>query len=184
MSAYQGDEETAMNQRSVIITAQGFQDEEFVYPYYRLLEAGLTVDVATKDKTLVHGKYGVPARPTMSTMDLNADLFDVVLLPGGFEAPDRIRLLPEVLEFVRGMDARGKLIAAICHGPWVLISAGIVKGRQMTAYWSIEADVRNAGADYRHMESVVVDRNLITSPHYNNNGDFMKSVIAYLEKAK
>ncbi len=170
-----------MARKAVIITAQGFQDEEFVYPYYRLLEAGFVVDVATKGKAPVHGKFGVPARPTIDTVDLKADDYDLVLLPGGFEAPDRVRLLPEVLEFVREMDARKKLVAAICHGPWVLISAGITRGRRMTAYWSIEADVRNSGADYRHKEPVVVDGNLITSPHYNNNGDFMRAVIAWTD---
>ena len=76
-------------------------------------------------------------------------------------------------------DKQKKLIAAICHGPWILISAGIVKGRKMTAYWSIEADVLNAGADYQHKTPVVIDGNLITSPHYDNNGDFMKAVIEY-----
>ena len=166
--------------RSVIITAAGFQDEEVVYPYYRLKEAGYQVDVATKDGQVVHGKYGVPARATMTTTDLNADLFDLVILPGGFEAPDRVRLLPEVLEFIRQMDARKKLIAAICHGPWILISAGITRGRKMTAFWSIEADVRNSGADYQHKAPVVIDDNLITSPHYNKNGDFMKAVIDWM----
>lgn len=170
-----------MSKRAVIITAQGFQDEEFVYPYYRLLEAGFEVDVATKDKTQVFGKFGVPARPNISTDELKAENYDLVLLPGGFEAPDRVRLLPEVLEFVRQMDGQKKLVAAICHGPWILISSAIVRGRKMTAYWSIEADVRNAGADYQHKEPVVIDGNLITSPHYNNNGDFMKAVLIWFE---
>jgi protease I len=170
-----------MQKRAVIITAQGFQDEEFVYPYYRLIEAGFSVDVATKDKVTVFGKFGVPARPTVSTDELKTENYELVLLPGGFEAPDRVRLLPEVLEFIRQMDQQKKLIAAICHGPWILISAGITKDRKMTAYWSIEADIRNSGADYQHKVPVVVDGNLITSPHYNNNGDFMKAVVAYFE---
>ena len=173
-----------MQKRAVIITAQGFQDEEFVYPYYRLIEAGFKVDVATSGKAPAFGKFGVPARPNMGTEELNAGNYDLVLLPGGFEAPDRVRLLPEVLEFVRQMDQQKKLVAAICHGPWILISAGITRGRKMTAYWSIEADVRNSGADYRHKEPVVVDGNLITSPHYNNNGDFMKAVVAFFETGK
>ncbi|MBI4764778.1 MAG: type 1 glutamine amidotransferase [Deltaproteobacteria bacterium] len=173
-----------MRKRAVIITAKGFQDEEFIYPYYRLLEAGFSVDVATKDKAPVFGKFGVPARPTVSTDELRSDNYELVLLPGGFEAPDRVRLLPEVLDFVRQMDQQKKLIAAICHGPWILISAGVTKGRKMTAYWSIEADIRNSGADYQHKTPVVIDGNLITSPHYNNNGDFMKAVVAYFEKGR
>ncbi|MAF20340.1 MAG: peptidase C56 [Parcubacteria group bacterium] len=171
-----------MKKHAVIITGPGFQDEEYVYPYYRLLEADFSVEVATKDGAVVYGKYGVPARATMNTKDLNADNFDLVLLPGGFEAPDRVRLIPEVLEFVKDMNEQNKLVAAICHGPWILISAGITKGRKMTAYWSIEADVRNSGADYQHKIPVVIDGNLITSPHYNNNGDFMKAIIDYFDK--
>ena len=180
-----------MQKRAVIITAQGFQDEEFVYPYYRLLEADFSVDVATKDKMPVFGKSGVPARPTVSTDELKSDNYELVLLPGGFEAPDRVRLLPEVLDFIRQMDQQKKLIAAICHGPWVLISAGITRGRKMTAFWSIEADVRNSGADYQHKTPVVVDSNLITSPHYNNehrqrphNGRGLHIVVISLFKLK
>ena len=171
-----------MAKRTVIITGPGFQDEEVVYPYYRLLEEGYKVDIATKDGAVVNGKYGVPARATMPTTDLKVDNFDAVILPGGFEAPDRVRLLTEVQEFVREMDEQKKLVAAICHGPWIMISAGICKGRKMTAFWSIEADLRNAGADYQHKAPLVIDGNFITSPHYNNNGDFMKAVVEYLNK--
>ena len=170
-----------MTKRAVIITGPGFQDEEVVYPYYRLLEAGFQTDIATKDGEVVYGKYGVPARATMPTTELDVNNFDLVVLPGGFEAPDRVRLLTEVLEFVRKMDEQKKLVAAICHGPWILISAGVTKGRKMTAFWSIEADLRNSGADYQHKAPVVIDGNFITSPHYNNNGDFMKAVIEYFD---
>jgi len=166
--------------KTVIITAPGFQDEEYVYPYYRLLEEGYHVDVATKDGETVIGKYGVPARATIATTALSVDDYDAVILPGGFEAPDRVRLLPEVLEFVKEMDQKKKLVAAICHGPWIMISAGITKNRKMTAYWSIEADMVNSGADYQHKAPLVIDDNIITSPHYNNNGDFMKAVVNYL----
>lgn len=167
---------------AVIITAQGFQDEEVIYPYYRLLEAGFKTDIATKDGQTVIGKYGVPARATIATTALKAENYDMVLVPGGFEAPDRVRILPEVLTFLQEMDKAKKLIAAICHGPWVLISAGITKGRKMTAYWSIEADMRNSGADYQHKEPLVIDGNFITSPHYNDNPVFMKAVVEYFEK--
>lgn len=170
-----------MKKRAVIITGPGFQDEEYIYPYYRLLEAGFATEVATKDGQVVNGKFGTPARATMATTALRAENFEMVLVPGGFEAPDRVRLLPEVLEFLREMDKQKKLIAAICHGPWVLISAGITKGRKMTAYWSIEADMRNSGAIYMHKEPLVIDGNFITSPHYNNNPEFMRAVVEYFE---
>ena len=166
--------------RAVIITGPGFQDEEVIYPYYRLQEAEMTVDVATKDGQVVYGKYGVPARATMKTADLKASDFDLVILPGGFEAPDRVRLDQSVLEFIRGMDSAKKVIAAICHGPWILISARIVKGRRMTSFESIAEDVRNAGAEYV-VAPVVEDGNIISSPHYRDNGIFMKTVLRRFE---
>ena len=165
--------------KTVIITAQNFQDEEFTYPYYRLLEEGYSVDVATPDKLVVYGKYGVPARPTIDTKDLKAADYDLVVLPGGFEAPDRLRIRKEVLSFVKGMYENNKVVAAICHGPWICISAGILKGKRATGYISIADDIKNAGATYVD-EDVVVDGNLITSPHYRNDGDFMKATIRLL----
>jgi len=162
--------------KAAILVAQNFQDEEFVYPYYRLLEEGYGVDVATPDGETTAGKYGVPARATASIADLNADDFDLVILPGGFESPDRLRPLAEVKAFVAAMDQRKKLVAAICHGPWIAISAGIVGGRKATGYLSIEDDLRNAGADYQDAD-LVIDDNLITAPHYRNNGEFMRAVI-------
>lgn len=147
-----------------------------MYPYYRLLEAGLVVEVATKDGALVHGKYGVPARATMATAELEAASFDLALLPGGFEAPDRVRLDQHVLEFIREMNAAGKLLAAICHGPWILISARVVRGRRLTGYQSIAEDLRNAGAEYLDAP-LVEDGNLITSPHYRDNPAFMRAVV-------
>lgn len=166
--------------RVVIIVAQNFQDEEFVYPYYRVLEEGFHLDVATPGGQNMIGKYGVPARATMSTDNLKASDFDCVILPGGFESPDRLRIRPEVLRFVREMDEAGKLVAAICHGPWILISAGMVKGRKVTGYMSIADDLKNAGAVYLEQD-LVLDGNLISAPHYKNNGEFMKAVVAALQ---
>lgn len=168
-------------QRAVIITGPGFQDEEFIYPFYRLQEAGLMVEVATKDKVTVYGKYGVPARATMDTKDLKEDDFDLVLLPGGHEAPDRVRQDKNVLNFVKKMDEKKKIIAAICHGPWILISANVIRGRRATAYVSIADDMKNAGAIYVDAP-LVEDGNIITSPHYRDNGVFMHAVIEKLKK--
>lgn len=163
--------------RAVIITGPGFQDEEFVYPYYRLLEAGFHVDVATKDRAVVHGKYGIPATPTVDVKDLREPDYDLVILPGGHEAPDRVRQIKEVLAFVRAMDEAGKVVAALCHGPWIAISAGVVKGRRATCYQGMADDLRNAGAIYVEAP-VVEDGTLITAPHYRNNADFMRAVLA------
>lgn len=167
---------TQKSRRAVIITASHFQDEEYIYPYYRLLEAGFLLDVAIKDKAIAYGKFGIPAKPTVDTAGLKESDYDLVVLPGGHEAPDRVRQDREVLRFVREMSERNKVVAAICHGPWIMISAKIVKGKKITAYAGIMDDVINAGAQYVEAD-VVVDGNLITSPHYKNNGDFMKAIL-------
>lgn len=166
--------------RAVIITGPNFQDEEFIYPYYRLQEAGFQVDVAIKGKEITKGKYGVPARPTMDVTDLKESNYDLVILPGGFEAPDRVRQIKEVLDFVRDMNRKNKIISAICHGPWIMISAGIVKGRKISGYVSIKDDIMNAGAEYIDAP-VVMDDNIITSPHYKYNGDWMRETLNKFE---
>lgn len=172
-----------MSIKVAILVAQNFQDEEFVYPYYRLLEEGYVVEVATPKGETLLGKYGVPARATLATKDLHSDQYDAVILPGGFESPDRLRMRKEVTTFVNEMYEKGKLVAAICHGPWICISAGIMRGTRSTAYESIKDDVINAGSQYVEAD-VVIDKNLITSPHYRNNGDFMREVIFYLNQIK
>lgn len=168
--------QTNIERRAVIITGPGFQDEEFIYPYYRLLEAGFKVDVATKGKAVVYGKYGIPANPTADTADLREPDYDLVILPGGHEAPDRVRQDKNVLEFVGQMNEKRKVVAAICHGPWILISAKVIKDRKATCYVGMADDVRNAGALYVDAP-VVEDGNLVTAPHYRNNGDFMKAIL-------
>ena len=169
-----------MKKRIVIVTAQGFQDEEYIYPYYRLLEANVALEVATQGKQIVYGKFGNPAKPTMSTDQFNANDFDGVVLPGGFEGPDRVRIIPEVILFVQEMNKQKKLIAAICHAASILITADICRGVNMTGFWSVEMDIKNAGAIYHHKAPVIVDRNIITSPHYAYNADFMKAVVGYI----
>lgn len=162
--------------RAIIITGQNFQDEEFIYPFYRLQEAGFQVDVAVKDKESVKGKYGVPARPTRDVTGLRADDYDLLVLPGGHKAPDRVRQIKEVLAFVGEMDKKKKIISSICHGPWIMISAGIVRGRKISGYIAIKDDIVNAGARYVDAP-VVVDDNIVTSPHYKYNGDWMRETL-------
>jgi deglycase len=166
--------------KAVIITGPNFQDEEFIYPFYRIQEAGFYLDVAVKDKSVVKGKYGVPVKPTIDVKDLREPDYDLVVLPGGHEAPDRVRQIKEVLEFVKEMDNKGKIVSAICHGPWIMISAKIVKGKKITGYIAIKDDIENAGAEYIDAP-VVVDGNLITSPHYKYNGDWMRETLRKLE---
>ena len=160
---------------AVIITDNGVEDAEFIYPYYRLLEEEFLVDVAIKDKREVKGKHGYPLKPTIDTKSLEVEKYDLLVIPGGYEAPSRVRQQKEVLDFVREMDERSKLIAAICHGPWVLISAGILKGRRATSYSDCKDDLVNSGALYQD-QPVVVDGNIVTAQHYKDLGPWMKNV--------
>lgn len=165
--------------RAVIITGPGFEDVEVTYPYYRLLEAGWTVDIATADKTPVTGKHGYLLAATVDARKLSTKTYQTVIIPGGHEAPDRVRQLEEVLRFISAMHAQKKLIAGICHGPWVLISAGIMRGKRATCYKGCKDDLINAGAHYKDAP-VVIDGNIITSPHYRDLPAFMKTVVGYL----
>lgn len=168
----------------VIVTAQNFQDEEVIYPFYRLQELDdCVVDLATPNGEVMYGKYGVPARANVDAKKLNADDYDLVVIPGGFEAPDRLRIIKEVTDFVADMDKKGKLIAFICHGAWVGISAKIMKGRKATCYIAVKDDIENAGATYIDSE-IVVDKNFISSPHYRDNPIWMKTVVEALENLK
>lgn len=162
--------------KAVIIAGNGVEDSEFIYPFYRLQEADVAVDVALAGDKPVKGKYGMPFEPTIKCSELNADDFDLVVLPGGHEGPDRVRQVPEVLAFIKAMDEQGKLIAAVCHGSWTMISAGIVRGRKATCYKGMKDDLINAGCDYSDQD-VIEDGNLITSPHFRNNHQWMRAVV-------
>jgi len=162
--------------KALIIVAENFQDEEFVYPFYYLQRFCAVVDVASVDGKNRFGKYGVPARVNTTFKEsLENGLYDVVIVPGGFECPDRLRIIPEVKQLIRTHYENKKIVAAICHGPWVLISSISLKNIRMTGFKAIKDDLVNAGAIYED-ENVVVDNNIITSPHYAQNAIFMDTV--------
>lgn len=182
-----------MNKNIVILTAEGFQDEEYIYCYFRLTEEDITPVICTPTGQSVIGKYGVPTKGFhISTSQLlpnaayylNGDRIPVdgIVIPGGFEAPGRLRHLDKVIEFVRSINELNKPIGALCHGPQVLISADIVRGRPITSYKDCYVDLKNAGADAKYMEPVVVDGNIVSSCHYDYNGIFMKEFIKLLNK--
>lgn len=169
--------------RVVILTTHGFQDEEYIYPYYRMLEVEFNVVTATIDSNPAVGKYGTPTRGDhIQTADMDPNNFDAIIIPGGDTAPDRLRTRPEVKLFIRQMDHDRKLLAAICHGPWVLVSAGVLKHHRATCIPYMRDDLINAGAQYDEEAQVVVEDNIITAPHYRNNGDFMREVIKWLTR--
>lgn len=162
--------------RAIIFVAVGVEDTEFSYPYYRLQEEGFAVDVATKGKQAVTGKWGLPIPATVDAETVAPDDYVLAVVPGGHESPDRVRQITNVLNFLRAFDSRKKVISSICHGPWVLVSAKIVKGRRVTCYPGCKDDLINAGADYVDAP-VVTDDNLVTSPHFRHNHAWMRATI-------
>jgi protease I len=179
-----------MTLNAVIITGPGFQDHDVVYSYYRLQEEdGWDVDVATKDGQAVIGKYGVPlpmdktAKPLISFDQLDVDRYDAVILTGGHEAPDRVRQDSRVLGFLQAMDERGKVIAGLCHGPWIMVSAGVLRDRRACAYIGLRDDVINAGADVVDSD-VIVDEHIITCSYYAYVGTFMRAVFATVDERR
>jgi protease I len=160
-----------------------YQDLEAWYPVLRLREAGATVVVAgTGSKTAYRSKRGLEITADADVHELNAADFDGVVIPGGF-APDTLRCYDAVLDFVRDLFEQGKVVASICHGPWVLCSAGVLQGRMCTSYVSIKHDIIHAGAEWRD-EEVVVDGNLITSRVPNDLPAFLKAIIVRLAVAE
>jgi protease I len=165
--------------RIAILVDQIYHDIELWYSYYRLKEAGADVVlVGGRAGETYPGKYGCPAVADYAYGDLSADDLAGVIVPGGY-APDHIRRHAMANNLVRDLDAQGKLVAAICHGGWVLCSAGIMQGRRATCFFAIKDDLVNAGAEYLDAE-VVVDGNLVTSRKPEDLPAFCRSLIGVL----
>lgn len=160
-----------------------YQEMEVWYPLYRFQEAGAEVlTVAAEAGKVYPSKVGYPCKSDLSYDQADPAQFDGVVVPGGY-APDHIRRYDKANAFVKAMDDQGKLIASICHGPWVLCSADVLRGRHATCFFAIKADVVNAGAHYTD-EEVVVDRNLVTSRKPEDLPAFMKASIAVVTGQK
>jgi len=158
-----------------------YEDLELLYPQLRLIEAGAAVTVAgpTAGKTY-HGKHGYPVAADAAIADMNADHFDALVIPGGF-APDKLRRDEKVKALTREIHRAGKLVAHICHAGWIPISAGIVNGFRVTSTPGIKDDLTNAGATWVD-ESVVVDRNQITSRRPSDLPDYCREIIRWLNQ--
>lgn len=165
-----------MLKKAVIVVGPAVEDTEFAYPYYRLQEEGFFVDVASDGAKDIVAKHGLPIKVTKDIRKMNADSYDMLIVPGGLESPDRLRQIPELLEFIQKMNSDNKVISSVCHGPWVLISAGIVKGKNMTVYVGCKDDLINAGAKYNDV-SVISDGNIVTAPHFRDNAIWLKETI-------
>ncbi len=152
-------------------------DEEYAFPRYWLLwEGAECVTIGVKKEHI--SRFNRVLKADITIDEAKSDDFDAVVIPGGF-GPDKMRTNENVLKFVKEMMERGKLVAAICHGPQVLISAGVIKGRKLTCVKNIAVDVVNAGGEYVD-EPVVVDKNLITSRHPYDLPAFTQAIIEKL----
>jgi protease I len=151
-----------MSKRTIaILVGPEYEELEVWYPKYRLEAAGYEAPLVGIGSASYVGKYGYPAPVDLNAVDVKADRLAGILAPGGW-APDKLRRDPAVLQLVRDVHGKGGLVATICHGPWILISAGILKGRRLTSTVGIRDDVINAGATWVD-EAVVVDGNVISS---------------------
>jgi protease I len=159
-----------------------YQEMEVWYPYFRLQEAGAKVVLAGAEAGKTYtSKLGYPAKSDVSYDQLRTRDFDGVIVPGGY-APDHIRRHANANQFVHDMNAAGKLVAAICHGPWVLCSARMLQGRKATSFVAIKDDVIHAGAMWEDAE-VVVDYNLVTSRKPEDLPAFCRACIQVLVEA-
>lgn len=161
-----------------ILLEKLYEDPEFWYPYYRFQEAGARVSVVAPAVGEYLSKHGFPATADLAAGEARAEQFDAVIIPGGY-SPDHMRRSPEMVNFVREAHRLGKIIAAICHGPWMLASIGALKKRKATAFHSIKDDLVNAGAEYVD-EAVVRDGNIITSRVPSDLPFFCRAIIQAL----
>lgn len=154
------------NKKIAILVTNGFEQEELTRPRRALHDAGATTFVVSPQKEKVrawdHTDWGESFSVDVAVADASADEYDGLLLPGGVMNPDKLRRDPDVQRFVRGFFDARKPVAAICHAAWTLIDAGVVQGRKLTSYPSLQMDLRNAGAEWVDQE-VVVDQGLVTS---------------------
>lgn len=166
--------------RIAVLAEDYYQELELWYPVLRLREAGAEVIVVgTGSADTYTSKHGYPVTVDMPVDQLQASDFDALVVPGGY-APDRLRRYPAVNNLAREIFLQGKVVASICHGAWVLVSADILRGRTATCFSGIKDDVINAGATYIDQE-VVQDGNLITSREPDDLPAFCRTIIAALK---
>ena len=174
--------------KGIIISGNLAQDHEFIYPYYRLLEEKILVDVCMLEGKPVKGFLGTTLPPNKEQNvkkieEVKVEDYDILIIPGGVKAMEKVRQNKKIINFISDFDKQKKIIACICSGAQLLISAKVVKGRKIAGYYSMEDDLINAGAVYTDLPAVV-DQNIITTAHYKDMGPWMKAVINSMRKIK
>ena len=171
--------------KGIIISGNLAQDHEFIYPYYRLLEENVKLDVCLLEGRPVVGILGTALPPNKEQVvkkieDIKVADYDVLVLPGGVKAMEKVRQNKDIIKFISDFDKEKKIIACICSGAQLLISAKVVKGRKIAGYYSMKDDLINAGANYTDLPAVI-DDNIITTAHYKDMGPWMREVIKKLK---
>src|SRR5947209_6351193 len=172
------------NKKIAILATNGFEQSELEVPRDKLKAAGATVDVVSLQSGEIKGwdkkDWGRSVKVDKTLNQVSANDYDAIVLPGGQINPDLLRVEPQALALIKDMFNQKKIVAAVCHAPWLLIETGIAKGRKMTSYKSIKTDVANAGAAWEDAE-VVVDQGVITS---RNPGDLEAFSAKIIEEVK
>ena len=173
-----------MSKKAIIISGNLAQDHEFIYPYYRLLEEEFQIDVCLPDGKEVQGILGtkIPPnknQPIKKINDLSVEHYNLLILPGGVKAMEKIRQDKKIIKFISDFNQKKKVIGCICSGAQLLISAKVVKGRKIAGYYSMKDDLINAGAIYTDLPAVV-DKNIVPTAHYKDMGPWMGTVIKML----
>jgi protease I len=175
------------NARVLIVATDGFEESELFGPRELLMETGADVTLASPDlapiQATVHDDPGKTIRPDLRIAEARVDNFDALMLPGGVRNPDSLRTNADAIALIRDFHRAGKVIAAICHGPWLLVEADLIRGRRVTAWPSIRTDLRNAGAEVVD-EAAVVDGNIVTSRNPDDVVPFTRALIALVESVE
>jgi len=163
----------------LIVSADNFEDTELLVPYYRLKEEGFQVDVASFKKGTIKGKHGYTVAVDKTLKEVDPGDYGALVLPGG-KAPATLRKDRHALEIARHFFTESKPVSAICHGPQILVSAGLLKGRKATSYKSVAKEIKDAGAVYEDRE-VVVDGNLVTSREPSDFPAFLRETMKLIK---
>ena len=174
--------------RVLMMAADGFETVELFEPRKALEAAGATVTLASIKTGSIQGMEGDINKAETASVDItlddvDVDDYDALVLPGGVANPDKLRAEERAVEIVQDFMDDDKIVAAICHAPWLLVEADVIDGRRLTGFASIRTDLENAGGDVVEDEEVVIDENLITSRCPDDIPAFNKAIIAALEKA-